>query len=151
MKIRLHDVCESVDGGHGPLHRVTKRIGLRFEESKKRKNDITCGEHASFSYRALNFFFICHCVPSLLAEVLTCVKQKALFTFGDQQTTQGYMFPLSALMHILVCANFHLPNRPQQRTCFSNDIRDANGFLLISLEERVLINCNKCSVQSLQL
>ena len=92
MKIRLGDVCESVDGGHGPLHRVTKSIWLRFEESKKRKTDLTCEEHASFSYRALNFFFfICHCVPSLLAEVLTCVKQKALFTFGDQQTTQGYV------------------------------------------------------------
>ena len=53
------------------------------------------------------------------------------------------MFPLSALMHILVCANFHLQNRPQQRTCFSNDIRDANSFPPISLEERVLINRNK--------
>ena len=73
---------------------VTKRIGLRLEESKKKKkkNDITCKEHASFSYRALKLhFFICHCVPSLLAEVLTCVKQKTLFTFGDQQTTQGYV------------------------------------------------------------
>ena len=73
---------------------VTKRIGLRLEESNNnnKKNDITCGEHASFSYRALKLhFFICHCVPSLLAEVLTCVKQKTLFTFGDQQTTQGYV------------------------------------------------------------
>ena len=72
---------------------VTKRIGLRLEESKKKKKkDITCKEHASFSYRALKLhFFICHCVPSLLAEVLTCVKQKTLFTFGDQQTTQGYV------------------------------------------------------------
>ena len=73
---------------------VTKRIGLRLEESNNNnnKNDITCGEHASFSYRSLKLhFFICHCVPSLLAEVLTCVKQKTLFTFGDQQTTQGYV------------------------------------------------------------
>ena len=71
---------------------LTKRIGLRLEESNKKKNDITCGEHASFSYRALKLhFFICDCVPSLLAEVLTCVKQKTLFTFSDQQTTQGYV------------------------------------------------------------
>ena len=93
MKIRLRDVCESVDGGHGPLQSShEKDWASTWRKQKKKKNDITCGEHASFSYRALKLhFFICHCVPSLLAEVLTCVKQKTLFTFGDQQTTQGYV------------------------------------------------------------
>ena len=72
---------------------VTKRIGLRLEESKKKKKRYNMRRTCLifiFSYRALKLhFFICHCVPSLLAEVLTCVKQKTLFTFGDQQTTQG--------------------------------------------------------------
>ena len=127
-------MCESVDGGHG-LHRVTKSIRLRFEESKKRKNDMHNMQRTCLVFRSCSktFFFylpLCSFPASRGLDV---------------------MFPLSALMHILVCANFQLQNRPQQHTCFSNDIRDVNSFPPISLEERVLIYHNKCFVQSLQL
>ena len=106
---------------------VKKRIGLRLEESNK-KNDITCGEHASFSYRALKLhFFICHCVPSLLAEVLTCVKQKTLFTFGDQQTTQGYVSYIGLSAYFGFVRTFICKIVPPYML-FQRHYRDANRF-----------------------
>ena len=41
MKIRLRDVCESVDGGHGPLqsgHEKDRASTLRKQEKKHAEN-----------------------------------------------------------------------------------------------------------------
>ena len=67
------------------------------------------------------------CVPSQLAEVLTCVKQKTLFTFGDQQTTQGYVSYIGLSAYFGFVRTFICKIVPPYML-FQRHYRDANRF-----------------------
>ena len=122
---------------------------LKKAIKKKRYNmRRTCLIFISCSKTAFFYLRLCSFPASWGLDVR---KTKDIVYIRRSANNSGVCFLYRLQCIFWFCANFHLQNRHQQRTCFSNDIIQMQIDFPIWLEERVLINCNKFLVQSLQL